>query len=194
MLPDFPRIKSERADRLMKRAHTESRAKHAILPKLSTVMQPEGDAVNLTDVEGRTAMSGYEQFRSKLEVTLDELPKLDDEAWFEKFTRMTDELADEEMKLLIHRMNEVTTEAGNVVDAKGQALSEDHLLQIIDRVQLDFEDGRLSPDFALLTSPEMGKRLSELSVSDSFKERHARIIERQFSDWRLRQADRKLVD
>ncbi len=194
MLSDFPTIKAERIAQLLKRARTASRARHTVLPNLRAMMQPEGDAVHFTDVEGQTAMSGYEHFQSGIQVTLAELPELDDAAWYKKIKTMTDDMADEEMKLLLRRMGEVTSETGNVVRTKGEPLSEEHLLQIFDKVQLDFVGGQVSPDFTFLTTPQMGKRLAEMENSDSFKEGYARIIARQFIDWRFRQADRKLVD
>lgn len=194
MLPDFPAIKAERARRLLRQARANSLQKHGVLPQLASIHQPEGDAVHLTDVHGDTAMTSYEQSRSGFDVHADELPKLDDAAWLLKLEAMTDTFADGQMKLLIKRLEEVTASTGNIVSADGQPLSERHVLQMFDKMVLDFDGDDIAPGYAFLTSPEMGKRLAEMQVSDDFKQEHAQILDRQRIDWRLREADRKLVD
>lgn len=156
--------------------------------------QHEGDAVHLEDIDGNVAMSNYEEMTSALEIHKSDIPNLFDDLWTERLTTMTDRFATQQMEQMIRTLDRVTAQTGNVINAQGAPVSEDLLLNIFDTAVLDFENGEISPDFCLLTSQKTSEKFASLELTDDFKRKHRAIIDRQYIDWRLREADRKLVD
>lgn len=168
--------------------------KHPALPELRFYKQHEGDKVNLQDIEGNETMSGYEKFESGLEVQMTELYNYDDKRWLVELEKMTDEFANSQMKLLLQKVGEAAESSGNVIDGGGNQLDDEHLLRVFEKVQLDFEGDEIAPGYAFIVAPGIANRLAELGKSEDFQKKYERIVENQRIAFRLRQADRKLVD
>jgi hypothetical protein len=194
MLPDFPRLKAERFRWLQRAAYKRSLGKHPILPQMRFFKQHEGDQAQLFDVDGNEAMSGYEKFESRMEIQASELPGLDNEHWLRKLEKMTDDFAASQMKLLLKRVEEAATSAGNVIAAEGGELTEDLIFKVFEKIDFDFEGDRVAPGFAFVAAPGMAERLASLKETEEYKRKHEQLIEQKRVSFRLRQAARKLVD
>jgi hypothetical protein len=194
MLPDFPSLKSRRHERLINLAQDISQHNHPILPELARRTQHEGEGVLMNDIDNDVAMSEYELFQAEFTIRADELPGLTNDKWVTKLRELTDHFASEQMKLLLRRVEESTQKTGNVIKSSEADISVDAILDMLERVTLDFEGNDLSPGYSFLTSPEQGKRLAQLEPTPEQEERHKAILARQRIEWRLREANRKLVD
>jgi len=95
-------------------------------------------------------------------------------------------------------MDRITAETGNVVDAKGQPLSTDHILEMIQKTDHDFDpDGNWRAPTILLGSVAMEKMLKLIKEggveSEEFNQALKRILEKKRDDYRSREADRILA-
>lgn len=194
MLPDFPTIKKKRHERLLHSANFLSRQLRPPLGQIKTVIQHEGVDMHATSEDGFVQSDGYEKFEESLSLELKDLPCLTDEKWLEILRRITDAFATKQMKQMFCRMDEATESSGNVVSANGKPLSVDLVLEGLEKVEIPFEDGEISPTFQVIAGTDMHAKLTELMGSDEFRKQWDEIIDRKFAEWRAREADRKLVD
>jgi hypothetical protein len=102
--------------------------------------------------------------------------------------------AEQQSRMIFQKIEDATEQSGNVVRHKGDPLAEDTILEALDRVMLDFEGSQVSPSFTFVMHPSLADRVAQFTPSEEFNRRHEQIINRQFFDWRFREADRKLVD
>jgi hypothetical protein len=88
-------------------------------------------------------------------------------------------------------------EAGQVVDAQGKPLDAELIFQVIESVQIDFDDDGNQHSFSFAVGPELYARLqAELQkIADDpvLKQRYDEIMNRKRMEWRDREAARKLV-
>jgi|HubBroStandDraft_2_1064218.scaffolds.fasta_scaffold350273_2 hypothetical protein len=86
-----------------------------------------------------------------------------------------------------------TQEAGMVVDAKGQPLTEDLFLDLIEKMEHTFnEDGSWNPP-TMVMAPEMAERLKGAQTSEAAQKRLSEILERKRDEFLRRQAGRILA-
>jgi hypothetical protein len=90
-------------------------------------------------------------------------------------------------------MDRGTQEAGMVVDAKGQPLSEDLILDAMEKMEHTFnEDGSWIPP-TILMAPQTIEGLQGTEMSEAGQKRLGEILERKRDDFRRRQAGRVLA-
>ena len=192
MLPDFPKPKQRREKLLMKRAMRESQARHGVLREISRFVQHEGRGWDSGTVHGDRETIRAKEFSGVMSFHRDEWPALSDDKLVAKYRTAFDPMADQQMDMFLGVIERATTQSGNVVKANGE-LTPEHILQMLDRMELSFSDDGAQQD-SLLMSPAMAEHFQQMEFSDDFLRRHAEIVERKRADWRLRQIDRKLVD
>lgn len=92
-------------------------------------------------------------------------------------------------KQLFAELDTQLTAAGQVVDAGGRPLSEDLILETLDRMHHDFtDDGQwLAPTIV------MGNEVNPQAPSESFNRRLGELLSRKRDDFRRREADRDLA-
>lgn len=193
MLPDFPSLKARRFDVLLQVAQRLVARDYPVLDQVGVQVQHEGATWEAQDVEGRPAGNGYEKIESSFETEVGELPNLGNDEWIGKLGPMITRQVRQQMELLLQRVSDAAASVGNVVHSTDQ-LSEEAILSLMSKVHLDFDNGELSSGQTMVMSPQQAERFAKWTPSDEFNRRFADIVERQRIDWRLREADRKLVD
>ena len=197
MLPDFPRIKDKWAKTFIKYVKANV-TRASLLSQIKTVPHFEGNRMSTQYSDGEVDRPNYERLSSALSVKDDDLIKMGPEAFKDGLDRTAAELREQQSKLIFERMNEITQKTGNAVDAKGQPLSHDLLLQTLEKMQIDFdEDGQpLMP--TLVVSPgqyeEFKKKIVEWEKDPKCQENYNKLIESKRKEWDDRESNRKLVD
>ncbi len=193
MLPDFPQVKELRGNMLMRAAYARALQEHGILLQMRHLQIPEGRDFRAVAIGGDVETSGFHKIGFELSAKVEELPSMDDAAWLERlYEQITKPVVDEQEKLLIRRLDEVTAATGQVVTAKERPLHE-VLLASIEMLPGHF-DSRGEPVMpTLLVGKEMMEKFMTMETPDDFDERQREIIERKRIEWRLEQADRALV-
>lgn len=89
-------------------------------------------------------------------------------------------------------ITEVTKATGQVVDAKGEPLSLDHVLDTLEKISLEFDkDGKpIMPQIIL--PPEMFERFRKLKESDDQRKRLEKIIINKREEYYAKQRTRRL--
>ena len=154
--------------------------------------------MKVTDATGETEESNYELFSGALEVNHQDLIERGPIALVEGLKKLAEELSSQQSKMVFERLNQITAKTGNIVDAGGQAISPDLILQMLEKIEIDFnEDGQ--PQLpTLVLSPEYYERLKEKmpewEKDEHYNRKFNELIQRKRQEWHDRESHRKLVD
>jgi hypothetical protein len=134
---------------------------------------------------------------SILEIQMEEVPTLINDKLWDKLRGTADELARSIGQTFRATLDEATREVGNLVDGKGQPLSQNLYLEMIEKVLIDFDEhGR--PTTTIHAHPTLAAalraKLDEWNQDPVFTKRVQEIWQRKRLEWRDRESDRKLVD
>lgn len=115
---------------------------------------------------------------------------------FEAFTPIGLSMASQKEKMLFEAIREATDKTGNIIDAKGKPLSFDLLMELLEKMPIDFDkDGQaIMPTLAV--GPDMEDKIKKIAKKCETKEnieRHTRLMQKKKDEWRAREADRILV-
>ena len=122
-----------------------------------------------------------------------------DAAVFEQVPVIAAQMIDSQVQMLRRGVDAAVEHTGNAVHAAGAPFSQDLYLEMLQKVQIQFDDdGR--PSIPSLFHPDpafqarMEARLSEWMQDPTFRDRIEAAITKQRQDWNDRESNRKLVD
>ena len=193
MLPDWPNLKrlwEERFRRLL-----NERMVQGPLASLTTrIKYFEGDTSEIIDSIGQTQERSPKLLASSFEVDRQDLIERGPVAFWDTFSRLANDLASQMSSGILDEVNQVTEKTGNVVNIGGSDIALDTILQMLAKIEMDFdEEGR--PQFpTLVTSSETFEKLSKLQQDEHYRRKLDRIIEQKRREWIDRESHRKLVD
>lgn len=105
-------------------------------------------------------------------------------------------IATDKEKVMFEALHESTKASGNVVDAKGRPLSLELLLEVLEKIQIDFDiDGQAQMP-TMVVAPSMMQKIHEMSTgpdADEYQRKFDELIKHKKAEWRAREADRILV-
>jgi len=115
---------------------------------------------------------------------------------FECFVPVAEAMAEDQEKMFFEIMHQVTEKTGNVVDAGGQPISYEVILEVLDALQIDFDPDGNPRMPTMLIHPSMEPRVKDLLTDPKradFDRKMKKIIEKKRLEWREREANRTLV-
>jgi hypothetical protein len=183
MLPDFPRAK--------KAVHQyffgEIGERRSQGPLLDSVR-------NITVYEGNDT----QPIEARFEVRDEDLIRDGYRAYQSKIDSIVEEFVTQKEKLLIRKVEEATEAMGNVVDAKGQGLSPPLILNVLEKMDIDFDDKGKPKNLVLVIHPTLAEGLSkkaaEWEKNPEYAKAFAELMDKKRKEWRDRENSRKLVD
>lgn len=197
MLPDFPKLKAEVHRDVLARIRRRADSADPVVSQIRRFSQHEGRDMRYDRVDAPPAESGPEEMGASFEVLLSDVPDLIGPKLDAKIEEIAQEIAKQEAKMFFRRVGETCNEVGNTINANGQPLSAELLLEMFSNVQMNFgPDGKPTAQFVI--HPDMApalKRLGEEFDRDpELQRRHEDIIRRQREEWATRESHRKLAD
>ena len=155
--------------------------------------------MKVTDTSGETEESNFKHISGGLDVNLQDLIERGPIAFVEGLETLARELSSQQSNMIFERLNQTTAKTGNIINTGGQAINPDHILQMLETIELDFtEDGQLRPPTLVLPTPEdcerLKEKLPEWEKDEHYKRKFAELIERKRQEWHDRESHRKLVD
>lgn len=112
------------------------------------------------------------------------------------FRPVGESMANDKERMMFKAMNEVTKKTGNVVDGKGRPFSHELLLEVLERIQIDFDENERPKMPTMVVSPSLGERIQKLMKEQEKPEiqrRFDEVLSKKKVEWREREADRTLV-
>lgn len=195
MLPDFAETK--KMFRRFFQAYARQRAREiSPFADAQTRYLHEGRGMMVRRADQSESNTKMEQLSSTMEIKFDEIPGLTFEQAIAKYDGMIVDMVQKQVNFTLERLNKDIPKS-QTVDARGKKLDAEIVLEMLETVQMEFyPDGRPHELHVVggLFSPERIEAVErEFQDNPELKKRHAELIARKREEWRVREANRKLV-
>ena len=114
-----------------------------------------------------------------------------------QITRIANQFAEQQSRLIFKTIDEVTEKTGNIQDLRGKPISNEALMESIEMVQEDFSDGLESNSLSLVIHPDNVPRLKQLQEefdrSPELQDKFKKMKLRKYEQYRDREMDRNLA-
>jgi len=129
---------------------------------------------------------------------IEEIPHLSVEERIARLDAAAREMANQISSHAFAEINEAVNKVGNVVDAKGKPFTAEALFEVLEKIQMDFEDdGIKHKELTIVMPPAMIDRvkatMAQIHQNPELSKRYKEIIDKKRMEWRDREAARKLV-
>ena len=156
----------------------------------------EGDQSAIVRPDGEKADTDFREFSAESEIPSQKILYSSLEEILDCFLPVAEALASDQATMFFEVMEQATKKTGNVVDGRGKPLSFETILEVLEKIQIDFDaDGNPSmPTMAI--SPAMKPRIQELMDDPKraeFEKKQRELIDKKRLEWRDREANRTLV-
>lgn len=197
MLPDYPSMKRKIQKKFGETIKKESQ-KDPLLSQIKRRLVHEGDVLTVSDIEGYSESVEHKLISAKLEIAKEEIINKGPDAFFSKVDKLAKEMAKQQSQLFFNKMEEVAERTGQVVDAKSKPLSPQLILQVLEKVAIDFDEYG-NPIFpSLVLSPDQYEKIKDeipkWESDPEVRRKHKELIEKKRLEWIDRESRRKLVD
>lgn len=198
MLPDFPEVKNF-ARRAFIRAVRQRIPHHEpLLAEIKHSRVHEGRYAHVTRLDESTDRIEFQAARADLEVTRDQMRRITVDELLEHVSRIAEQFAEQQARLMFTRISEAAEQVGNVVSAADKGLKE-AFLDMQRRLEVDFDpDTREPKNQVIVMHPDQAEKfMAEAATWEQDPEFVAemdRIRQQQIEAWRARENRRKLVD
>jgi len=197
MLPDFPRIKEKLREALDR--HVDDMVYNdPILSQIRREHHFEGHRISLEPEGGQLQDSNYREVSSAQQIKAEDVIQRGILAYVEHVETLAEEMRGQLKKFLFEDIDRITHETGNVVDVRGQEISLDHYLEMIDKIHMDFDEqgNPLFPDHIAHpnTANMLEAKLREWLQDSESSKKIERALEAKRKEWDARESHRKLVD
>ena len=190
MFPDFLKTK-EKLQRMLNEEMKEVRLKHmGPLANVRESMIFEGNKTVVVREDDSIDEENLESITVKLEVKFDEVEKMNHEMVLDKINRAAEEMAVKTSELFFEQLTKITDETGNVVSSDGAPFSIDLFLELLGKMEIDFDEAGNPSGLSFVPFTSSISRVISQAEADP---RYQAIIERKKEEWYVREGNRKLV-
>lgn len=198
MLPDFPKEKQVLGkfwDEYLAHKHQELLGFFATIPSFAI---HEGDRWKIERSDGSESEQPFEELSSEFIINKSDVPNLTPDKIREKLDVVAEDAARQMSQMIIKEIQEAADQVGNTVNAKGQPLTKEYFLEMLEKIETGFDEkGEWAPP-AIIMHPNAWKanegKFKEWEQDKEFTDRQTEIINKKREAWHAREALRKLVD
>jgi len=198
MLPIFPNARKamrETFNHELFKAHWNV---SPILKEVRVSTQREGRQASYEREDGKTIEVEYEAHLIEREMKFEDGRGLEPDAFLETARSIGTEMGRKMLDVMLSTVSRVVEEVGNVTVCKGDGISFEEFLEMMSKVQTDF-DSLGEPDVrTLLLSPEMHKQMvSKMKQWEADPNKRAAmeaVLRRKREEYNEREARRRMVD
>ena len=169
---------------------------HTVIEQKGIRTIHEGNRLEVTDVEGNTKISAFQEFGATMEISADEYESMTLSDVMKRIDETTEELRRQKSKYVYGTLEKITQEAGNVHDAEGN-LTPEKFISIIGNSSVSF-DKQGHPRMQFVAGPVAASKLVEVRkrIADDPKllARWNEVMLVKKREWDDREATRKLVE
>lgn len=197
MLPDLPRMKKDIAELFQIIFKNRLNAYLGVVGEVPRYIIKEGaNPVTLRPDDSRDETK-LQAASAETNFSIEEIPRLSVEQRITKLDDAAREMASQISSHAFATINEAVDKVGNVVDAKGKPFSPEAVFEVLEKIQLDFDEDGKHKEITVVIPPALSDRaretLIQLHSDPKLSLRYQEIIEKKREEWRAREAARKLV-
>lgn len=197
MLPDLPNIKRDIIHILYRYFQLATQKRMGAFADAPRHQIHEGASMRILRADGTIEETALKEASAELTVKFEEVPNMSLEARMAKLDEMADSMAKQMSEHMYSSLNETLEKAGQVVDNKGTPLTHETFFDVLEKLQIDFDEHRNPKGLQLVIGPGLMPRIQELIEQEKndpgITKRHEEIMARKWLEWRDREAARKLV-
>lgn len=197
MLPDFPGVK-ERLLRIVNRYLQRLIREEPFLSEIREERHFEGNKISSRTDEGNLDESGYIEMSGNMVVKKEEIIVKGPAALVEKIKETAEQIKKQKAEVVFKKLNEITEQAGTVVNAKGGPFTFDLFLESLKKIRIDFDDQGNPHMPTLVMSPVLAARIKEKipewESAPKYKKQFDEIMVQKKKEWDDRESNRKLAD
>jgi hypothetical protein len=198
MLPLYTELKVKLEQLLVDLARRAADRQLGPFAATGRVRQHEGNRIEYMTIDGAWKATDYQRMTVDLEIQPSDIRTMTFDNVVQLMTKQGLELGAQEASFYFKVLNQSIEEVGNSIDAGGQQLTVDLLLQMLDRVQLAFD----ATGSALLPTLHVGpdiaasveRVLKQVNEDPDAQARLRTLIDKKREEWNAEQDRRKLVD
>ena len=193
MLPDFPKVRKFAHEILVARFHKQVQ-ETGIMQGLPKEKIHEGNRVELHRYDGTKQKVSMKSTVSEMRLERDKFEEKGLPAVLEAMDQTAADMAEKQTKDFFEQFDDICEQAGQTYDAKGQPLSFDLILDLLETIQIDFDENGQPLMPTLVSGREIQEKFDKLEMTKEQEKRFEEIIEQKRSEWHYRESDRKLVN
>lgn len=197
MLPDYPKVKRKIEEDINTFLQNLAR-EDPLLMLIKEEQQFEGNRMSLRTESGKLDQSYYKEIGGEYKIKREDVIIKGPMAYIENIKKMAEDIKRQKAKLLFDEIKESVDKTGNIVNGKGQPFTFELLMQVLEKVWVDFNEKGNPIMPAIVVPPESGvklkQKLTEWEANPKYKKRFDEIIEKKRKQWHDRESNRKLVD
>lgn len=198
MIPDFPHEKEKLMQVWNNYLEIKSRELLGFFGTLPFHMNHEGHSWAINRADGTGGNQPYKEIQGYMTVDASEIPTLTPDKIRGKLDKIAEDAAQQISQNMFSEISRATKEVGNEVDAHGQPFSKELFLQILEKIEMSFDENEKLIHPVIFMHPDLwNSKKDEFKAWESdelFQAKHEAIIEKKKEDWRERETRRKLVD
>jgi hypothetical protein len=198
MLPDFPDVKNH-VRRLVLRAIRDQIPQYEpLLGDVGHSRIHEGRSALLTRQDLSTDEIQFERIGVEFELSRDQMKRTTVDQLLEHASKMAEQFAEQQARLMFARISAAVEEVGNAVSA-AELGTKEAFLEMQRRLEIEFDAETLEPkNVVLVMHPDQVEsfiaQAKQWEEDPAFAEEMGRIRQQQIQDWRARENRRTLVD
>jgi len=197
MLPDFPKIKNKfkhGIDVYMRNLVRQD----PIFSQIREEMHFEGNRMETKTMDGGIDAEGYKEITGEIKINKDEIIEKGPLAFIQNIQQTAEEIKKQKAEMLLKKVSEISAKVGTSVDAKGEPLTFDVFMKVLDKLWIDFDENGNPHMSTLVISPKMAEKMKERIIQwekdPECKKRYDALMDRKRKEWNDRESHRKLVD
>ena len=197
MFPDFLKTK-EKLEKMLDYAMKMADSTHmGPLANVPVSMIFEGNKTVVIREDGSSEEKDLEEITAELQVKFEEVEKMSHEMVLDKINGVTEEMVGKMKKSFYGQIEKSADEVDNVVSAGGKPFSMDLFFELLEKIDIDFDEAGNPCGLAFVASskmfPSIAKVIAQAKTDPANDKRYQAIIERKREEWYVRGGNRKLV-
>ena len=199
MLPDFLKVKA-RLETMLNYQMELARLSHpGPLAAIRESVVFEGNKITIIREDGSVDEMGFEEITAELQVNFAEVETMTHEMVLDKINRPAKEIEEKKAKFAYEQIGKAKAaeDAGNVVSADGKPSSIEMLFEMLEKIDLDFDEAG-NPSGTMFVAhpklfPAIAKAISQAEAYPETAKRYQELMDQKREEWRVRENNRKLV-
>lgn len=197
MFPDFIALKYE-LTQILTKGLSENIKAGTPLADVREYRMHEGNRFTVFRDDGSSETTFPQQHRAGFRTDPIEVNNKGYKVIDESLQKVRDEMRSSQSKSMFDCITEAAEEVGNVINAKGQPITAELILDLYETGNWSFDEDGNWNGMQIIYNPIHNARMQaerkRLETEPELKRRFEEIVKRKKEEWDVRQANRKLVD
>lgn len=197
MFPDFLKVKEKLQKKLDYQMRLARQSHMGPLAKIPESMNFEGNRTILVRGDGSVDEMQPKVAATEIEVKLTEAETMTPEMVGDLINNAAEEIAAQQARIFYKKIDEYAEEDETVVSSGGEPFSIDKYFELLEKIDIDFDEEGNPEGVAFVAHPNMSSSISDVlsqaSADPDNDRRYKEIMERKREEFRVRENNRKLV-